>query len=838
MAQQFPDRPPQVSRLLSAYDSPRHALLDRGIALRAAPDLAGFRRYIGARQRAEEIAAAEAALSEGIKMGGRRGLRRRPPPTVVDPALRPITWAIALRGDRRDLEDAYSHRDQLAHAYVVNATSDTPAVCGFKPPLAKPPGGGRVARLAPASVVLNEHCRECLVLLYQAALAGDEDSGPWPSADAVEEEAAGQEPVAADASGKTLSPGAEDADERAAAQAPAGTGEARYGERGEYELLGVAETTAYATAYGLEEEWDDGRQAAERDEEDEDLDARASDDGPAATADEDAPTAALAAEDGLDAMADEDAAAEDDLAATADETPPTENLSAERELAPAADGSAAELEPDEADPFIIPIGRDWDDFQEGGEAELARLPLAAEVREDAMSVVGEPADALTTLLELGCEDVLVVAGAGQTALIVGGIGRGADWAGTILDMEHEPVLRRTWGSDEPVHRQGADAQRIIGPFWARSAVLVPLGETACVVFGAARPLEADQGLYFDAARLAAEQFQRPAPEEALADEREVAIAMERILAAPDTSFDAALDHVLTTAASIMGCSLAAGVARMNHQVAMRAVDLDGDSFDPGQLLGSGPLLGGDQRVSVEESRMAGPHLPTVVSRLRLPLAGDSIQALLVLSHTAQRPRGFTTQDHRLAEAIAPAAVAVLERAGFGEGMRELEAHIRSAPSTDPLTGLPNQAAWEAALNNEADRLARHGGSAAVAAFRIDGLRRIDERQGPQARDAALREAAQLLRRISRSTDLAARVAEDEFRVLVRDGGAHGARKLATRVRRAARTAEPQAALPPLTISFANARSKGQLLAASRLVGQRVRSKSRPERPRSEGARAH
>jgi hypothetical protein len=68
------ESPPLVTLFSPESDSSRRTLLDRGISLRAAPDLTGFRQYLAARQRAEEMAMAESALADGVKGGrGRLG---------------------------------------------------------------------------------------------------------------------------------------------------------------------------------------------------------------------------------------------------------------------------------------------------------------------------------------------------------------------------------------------------------------------------------------------------------------------------------------------------------------------------------------------------------------------------------------------------------------------------------------------------------------------------------------------------------------------------------------------------------------------------------------------
>jgi diguanylate cyclase (GGDEF)-like protein len=701
--------------------------------------------------------------------------RRNPPALRADEIVGPF-----------DLEDAHHHRGLVAHAYVVNTDSAAPAVCGFRPRVTKIGGGAPLAELAAASLENNRRCGRCLVLLYQAALSGQPETGPWPTADAV----AGDEE--SDAEGAAVDAAAAVAGEADAASEAAG------------DRTAAGEDAGYVEV-PIRPEYDGDLREVGTDEADVDATGE------------------------YDVGQDDEAAGEPYAAADYGEPEPdeAETAVAETSVAEAAAGYYSVGHEQQV------IGLDDEELL-GRDAEVEPEAYADDegIEVDTAFIadqvtVAPQADALEHVLRRGVDDVLVVTSAGRSALIMGGVGRGTDWAGSVLDTEQEPVLHRVLGSNQVVHHEGAEPQRICGPYWARAAVIVPLAESACVIFGSTEPLTLTEHELLDAARAAAERFNEPSLEGALEDEREVLIALNRILDSDELSFEKALDHVLSTTASVLGCSMAAGLARMGRRLAMRAIDLDGsDNMDPSLLLGGGPMLTGEQSVSVDDGVSAEGGLPGVVSRLRIPLNGANVQGLLVVTHTTRRPRGFTSQDHRLAETISRAAVLVLERAGFGEGLEVLESHMRSAPATDPLTGLANRAAWDEALASEADRIARSGGSAAVAAFRIDGLQRIDERRGPLVRDAALRQAAELVRTLSRSTDLAARVGDDEFRVLVRDGGNSGARRLAVRIRRAAREAQAGEAAPPLAISWANAQSRSQLLAAGRLVGQRLRSRTR------------
>jgi diguanylate cyclase (GGDEF)-like protein len=756
-------------RMMAPYDAPRRPLLERGIALQAGPDLAELRRQVAVRQRREELAAAEAArasTSEVSRWRLRRSGEREPLP---DPQLRPVTWAVGCRRRRSDLEDAYAHRTLTAHAFVLNGASTAAAVCGYKPRVARVVGGAQMAQLAVAAFDVNPHCERCLVLLYQARWSSDTDPGAWPAVDAAAVDAAAVDAAAVDA---------------------LGTSDVDYGAEAELETLTLAEAAS---------DHDDLLEIEVRADE-------ASEDYP--------PVAENGQPSGNGHQPLGYASEEFEVVAI-----PVGGDSYEQ--APANEGTLD---------AHIEVGLDAEVELVGFELEPgSELEAGLEAEDLSTEAISELRDPIESLVEEGVEDVLVIVAAGKTAVVAGGLGRGADWAGSVLDIESEPLLRRVWGSQHIVRRENPEPQRICGPFWSRAVALVPVSDFACVIFGSAHSLHQADELLHEAAVLAAERFEHLDANVTVADEREVGIAVQRITEAADLSFEGALDHILNSTASVLGCAIGAGVARMGGRLALRSIDLDGaDDVDPALLLGPGPLLIADRGPSVEDTVTSQPHAPSIVSRLRVPLNGTNVQGMLVLTHTARRPRGFTSQDLRLAEAIAPVAVLVLERAAFGEGLRALESHLDAAPATDRLTGLANEAAWEVALVSEADRLNRSGGSAAVAAVRLQGLQRIDERQGPLARDAALREAAELVRRISRSTDIAARVGDDEFRILLRDSGTHGGRRLATRIRRALRAAQatPDRSVPPLTISWANGGSRNQLLQASRVVGQRVRNRSR------------
>ena len=94
--------------------------------------------------------------------------------------------------------------------------------------------------------------------------------------------------------------------------------------------------------------------------------------------------------------------------------------------------------------------------------------------------------------------------------------------------------------------------------------------------------------------------------------------------------------------------------------------------------------------------------------------------------------------------------------------------LRRQSRTDSLTELPNRRAWDELLVRENNALQRHRGQYAIAVIDLDHFKGVNDSLGHAAGDALLRRTAQVLNRIIRSEDVAARVGGDEFTVLFRE----------------------------------------------------------------------
>jgi diguanylate cyclase (GGDEF)-like protein/PAS domain S-box-containing protein len=113
--------------------------------------------------------------------------------------------------------------------------------------------------------------------------------------------------------------------------------------------------------------------------------------------------------------------------------------------------------------------------------------------------------------------------------------------------------------------------------------------------------------------------------------------------------------------------------------------------------------------------------------------------------------------------------------------RRAEAALRQQAETDPLTGLPNRAAFEAALPTHLSREAGLG--CALLFCDLDGFKAVNDQLGHAAGDAVLVEVGRRLNGTVREGDLVARLGGDEFVVLLPGLGGLQVRALASRVER-------------------------------------------------------
>ena len=116
---------------------------------------------------------------------------------------------------------------------------------------------------------------------------------------------------------------------------------------------------------------------------------------------------------------------------------------------------------------------------------------------------------------------------------------------------------------------------------------------------------------------------------------------------------------------------------------------------------------------------------------------------------------------------------------------EMAEATQHAGATDLMTGLAHDRRFRAALQTELRRAKRYGQQAAAVVCDVDEFGEINERFGTLVADRLLRELAILLANNVRDIDVAARLGEDEFALLLPETGRNAALSVAERFRREA-----------------------------------------------------
>ncbi|WP_439860255.1 diguanylate cyclase [Pseudomonas sp. MBLB4136] len=146
------------------------------------------------------------------------------------------------------------------------------------------------------------------------------------------------------------------------------------------------------------------------------------------------------------------------------------------------------------------------------------------------------------------------------------------------------------------------------------------------------------------------------------------------------------------------------------------------------------------------------------------LVESRLNGLLDTMQQYQRQRDERDQQvgGRLQTLVERVAHMEEEAKGFRQHLEEQ----RQKALLDPLTGLPNRAAWGERLDLELARWQRYGGDLLLAIVDIDHFKGINDAYGHLAGDKVLKIIAQELRRRLRKIDFIARFGGEEFVLLL------------------------------------------------------------------------
>lgn len=398
-------------------------------------------------------------------------------------------------------------------------------------------------------------------------------------------------------------------------------------------------------------------------------------------------------------------------------------------------------------------------------------------------------EAAVRVEELGARDVLVFRRLARgTWAHVGGVGLGSGWAGIVeADEATEPMLRQVLASAAAVRVLAGTPARVVGPYYAGTAVLLRLREDLVAVWG--HPARSQRLMAAPEAELLATSLElveatgEAGHAQGLGDELEVLHVVQRLTGVLGQSLPVTLEQVAAVAAEALSCELVAvWVDGGAYAVAQQGPGAPA-AHEVADVLGR--LLDGEHAGGVRQDSRTAP-LPSplapedgVVSHLLLPFA-PAVGGGLLAVHLDSSPRGFTSLCRRIAAQLVDAASVLLQVAQARDTLEDQLHSIQAKLGRDALTSAASRHRWEDELER-AQELVDQGIPVTVALVDLDDLKLVNDTYGHRAGDVLLRVCASALgRSLREGTDVVARVGGDEFAVLaLRAADAQG---LANRLR--------------------------------------------------------
>lgn len=135
-------------------------------------------------------------------------------------------------------------------------------------------------------------------------------------------------------------------------------------------------------------------------------------------------------------------------------------------------------------------------------------------------------------------------------------------------------------------------------------------------------------------------------------------------------------------------------------------------------------------------------------------------------------------------ALAPFLLVAYVTALLAHEIELARQRIRILSETDELTGLANVRAFSRLHRQEHERAVRHGRHYSIIVMDLIGLKQINEDYGQEVGNRALILCANVIARLIRTTDAAARHGGDEFALLITEADAEQAQRVVHRIRSA------------------------------------------------------
>ena len=160
--------------------------------------------------------------------------------------------------------------------------------------------------------------------------------------------------------------------------------------------------------------------------------------------------------------------------------------------------------------------------------------------------------------------------------------------------------------------------------------------------------------------------------------------------------------------------------------------------------------------------------------LAVPLPGETQTLGYLTVFTRRSGHEYSDEDVRQLETLAQHAGPAIENARRFREARQLA-------DLDALTGLHNRRFFHETLARECARAHRYERKLALIVFDLDDFKDVNDRIGHLAGDAVLAEAAERVRDVVRTADIACRVGGDEFAAILPESTLDDADQLYRRI---------------------------------------------------------
>ena len=249
---------------------------------------------------------------------------------------------------------------------------------------------------------------------------------------------------------------------------------------------------------------------------------------------------------------------------------------------------------------------------------------------------------------------------------LGGSGRGEGWAGIVeATLDEDSSFSEALKTEQPVRIERDPAERIFGPYFARSAAIVPVSHDAVVVFGSpGEAIGTDDATLVAAAAEVNGALEPAGHAKQLAEQLELLEAVRAAVTVSPTPVDEAMEALAGVAAEVLSCELGLlyladgdrlGVFERGWSL---AVPRDDARVALRNVLGAGAFP-----FCVQDAHQAPPPGSLakdagIRSYYLLELTGLA-RGVLLVAHTDAAPRGFTLLCRQLGQRLSEVASTVL-----------------------------------------------------------------------------------------------------------------------------------------------------------------------------------